>query len=118
MKEKDVPKTTNNPSRISWRTNKISTKIRSLQTTCLSSSDVQCSLELGVQHIEETVGETPQEEEKGDETDRVDRLPDCEGGGTGETLVCDTLAVLIAHCLDGGWSTLVEDIVHFWFGLF
>ena len=51
------------------------------------SRDVERVLEFGVEHVEETVGEAPEEKEHGDEGDGEDRLLDCEGGGTGEALV-------------------------------
>jgi hypothetical protein len=53
----------------------VSTKIRALQSTGLCSGDVKGGLEFGVEHVQETVGEAPEEEQNGDQADWQDRLP-------------------------------------------
>jgi len=60
------------PSGIRQRADEVGTKVSSLKTTSFGGRDVQCGLKFGVQDIEETIGETPQEEEDGDQAHRKD----------------------------------------------
>lgn len=88
----------------------VGAKVRSLQTTSFGGVDIEivlievrgsvgcagkevgCAyLKLCVQGIEETVGETPEEEEDGDEAARQDTLPDGQGTGAGQFGVCGRL---------------------------
>lgn len=56
-------------------------------------------MEFGVEDVEETVSETPEEEEDGDEGDGDDGLFDGKGRGSGQSFVGDTLAVHLFHRL-------------------
>lgn len=50
------------------------TEVDDLQTGRLELGDVEDGLEMLVEHIEKTVGETPEEEERDDEGEREDEL--------------------------------------------
>jgi hypothetical protein len=80
--------------------NEVRPEIRSLKTTGFGRSDVQGCLKLGVQDVEETVRKAPEEEQKRHLRDRDDGLLDCKGRCTSETLVGDTLSVLLVHRID------------------
>ena len=55
---RNIPVFSNNPSGVCWGTNKVSTEVGTLQSSSLCSSDIEGSLELGIENIEETVCET------------------------------------------------------------
>ena len=65
-----------------------------------------------VQDIEKTVGETPQEEEDGDQTHGDDGLTRGDLGGASDLFVVDTFPVLFALSdgLNGRGSTLIVDV--------
>ena len=72
-----------------------------------------------VQDIEETVGETPEKEEDGDECDGHDGLSGGDLSGAGDGLVTDTLRTgLEIEGFDGGWSSLTSDFLQGGFDLF
>ena len=85
-----------------------------MKTTGFGGGDAEGVLEFGVQDVEETVGETPEEEKDCDEGDGEDGLFDGEGGGTGEASVGDALTVLLVHGVNIGWAALVEDLNGVW----
>lgn len=59
-----------------WREEEVSTaKVHDLETGGLQPADLQDILEVLVEHIEQTVGETPEEEEGDDQGQRPDELP-------------------------------------------
>lgn len=58
-------------------------------TSGLGRCDIQSRLELGVEHIEKTIGEAPEEEENRDQCDGPDGLSDCERRGTRQGTVRD-----------------------------
>ena len=64
------------PSRVSQRTDEVSTEVSSLETRRLSTSDVKSDLEARVEDIEKTVGESPHEEEDSDQGDGNNGLAD------------------------------------------
>lgn len=66
------------PTGVCKRSDEVGPEVGTLETTSLGGCDVESSLELGVQDIEETVGETPHEEEDGDQGDREDGLSDSQ----------------------------------------
>lgn len=71
-----------------------------------------------VQNIEETVGETPKEEEDGDEGDGDDGLSGGDLRGASDGPVTDTLPPsLKVKGFGGGWSSLATDFVNGWFDL-
>jgi len=92
------------PSGIRQWANEVGTEVSSLKTTSFGGCDVQCGLKFCVQDIEETVGETPQEEEDGDQTHRKERLSDCQCRGTGQSFVGNVFPLLVCHCIGGGRS--------------
>jgi hypothetical protein len=76
----------------------------------LSFGDAQDFLKVLVQDIEQTVGETPEEEEDGDEGDGDDGLSGGDLRGAGDGLVTDTLpAGLKIEGFGRGWSSLTSD---------
>jgi hypothetical protein len=60
-----------NPSGNSQRTEEISTEIGRLKTTGHTRRDVEGRLEVGVESVEETICETPEEEEDRHYTNRL-----------------------------------------------
>lgn len=62
-------------------------KVGDLEAGAASLADIQSVLEVLVQGVEEAVGEAPEEEEDGDETDRVQRLLEGQLGGLCPLLV-------------------------------
>ena len=85
-----------------------------METTGFGGGDAEGVLKFGGQDVEETVSETPEEEEDCDEGDGEDGLFDCEGGGAGEASVGDTLSVLLVDGVDIGWTALVEHLDEVW----
>jgi hypothetical protein len=77
-----------------------------LKAARLGGGDVERSLEFGVENIEKTVGETPQEEENGDEGDGKDGLLDGKSRSAGKALVDHALALLVGHGVRVGRCSL------------
>ena len=105
-----VTKFADNPARVSEGANQVSAKVCTLQTSSLGGCNVQGILEFGVEDIEETVCETPQEEEHGDESDWEDGLLDGQGGGPSETSVRHALSVHLVNGIDIRRPALVHDL--------
>jgi vacuolar-type H+-ATPase subunit I/STV1 len=80
------------PSGVSQWSNKVRAEVCSLQTRRLSTSDVESDLEARVENIEKTVGESPHEEEDGDQSDGNDGLAGGKTRSTGNDTVVDRLA--------------------------
>lgn len=90
-------------------------KVGGCQTRSFALRDTQYFLEVFVQNIEKPVGETPEEEEDGDQADRNDRLASGDLRGASDPLVVDTFPVRLAQLesFNGRRTTrLVVDIVH------
>lgn len=70
------------------------TKVHNLESSTLQLGDAEHRLEVLVKHIEQSVGEAPEEEERGDEEDGIDQLAACEVaalelvGRDGKTAAC------------------------------
>jgi hypothetical protein len=102
------------PSRVRQRTDEVGTKVSSLETRRLSSSDVKSDLEARVEDIEKTVGESPHEEEDGDQSNGNDGLADRKSRSSSDDAVVDRLAanLLIDDFSDGrSTSLLLVDLV-------
>lgn len=67
-----VTELSHDPTGVGERADEVGTEVGTLQTTGFRGSNVEGGLELGVQNIEETVGETPEEEEDSDQGNGVD----------------------------------------------
>lgn len=102
------------PTRVCQGTDEVGTKVGTLETRRLTLGNVKSDLETGVEHIEKTVGETPAEEEGGDQADGDDGLAGGEGTGTGDDAVVDTLAAAsLVNDLDGRGTAalLLVDLI-------
>jgi type VI protein secretion system component VasA len=76
---------------------------------------VQSDLEARVEDVEKTVGETPHEEEGGDEDDGDNGLTSSQLRSTSHDAVVDALAPsLLRDYLDSRWATalLLVDLLH------
>lgn len=82
-----------------------------MKTACLCRGDVERCLELCVEHVEEPVRETPEEEEEGDQSDGEDGLSDCESRGTGEAFVHHAFALLVRNGISVGRLALSNGVV-------
>ena len=87
-----VTKSAKEPSRVGQGTDEVGTKVCSLETRRLSSRDVNSDLEARVEDIEKTVGESPHEEEDGDQGDGNDGLADSKSRRSSDDAVVDRLA--------------------------
>lgn len=89
-----------------------SPKVCSSQTRSLCFGDTQHFLKVLVQDIEETICETPKEEEDGDERDGDDGLSGGDLRSTGDGLVTDALpSSLVVEGFDRGRPSLGVDIL-------
>lgn len=112
-----LPKLPDNPSRICQGSNEVSTKVCSLKSTSLCSSNVQCSLELGIEHIQETIRKAlcvispssdrgqwisayPKEEKQRNKSDWKDRLPDGQSRCACEPTIRDRFSMRVVHSLN------------------
>ena len=102
-----VAELADDPARVGGGADQVGTEVSTLETTSFGRGNVEGRLKLGVQDVEETVGEAPEKEEDGDEDDGEDGLPYCEGRGTGQASIGDALAMRLVHGLEVGWSALV-----------
>ena len=73
----------------------------------LGNSDKQGRVRKSIQDIKQAVGEAPQEEEDGDQTDGDDRLFQSDLGSSGNFLIADALA-FFRQLLDfhHGWPAI------------
>ena len=104
-----VAELAHHPSRIRGRADEVGAEVGALQPPGFGRGDVERVLEFGVQHVQEPVGEAPEEEEHGHERDGHDGLPHCQRGGAGEAFVGDGFAVLLGDGVGVGGAALVED---------
>jgi hypothetical protein len=109
-----VTKLAQEPTRVGERTNEVGTEVSSLETRRLSAGDVQSNLEAGVEDIEKTIGETPEEKEECDQGDGDDRLTSGQLGSTSDDAVVNALAAnILIDNFDsrGAASLLLVDLV-------
>ena len=99
---------------VGWGTDQVGAEVGALEAAGFGGGDIEGVLEFGVEDVEEAVGETPEEEEDGDEDDGKDRLADGKGRGAGEAFIGDAFAVLLLHGFGVGGPALLEDFSHYW----
>jgi len=87
-----VAESAQEPSGVGKRTDEVGTEVGGLKTGRLSLSDVQSNLEAGVEDIEKTIGETPEEEEECDHGNGNDGLPGSQLRSTSDDAVVNALA--------------------------
>lgn len=84
-------KASHNPSTQRQRKQEVGSEVGSLKTTSSRGRDVKRNLKLGIERVEQTVREPPEEEEDGDESTRQKTLPCSESTRTRESLVISSL---------------------------
>jgi hypothetical protein len=84
-------------------------KVGCLQTGRTGLVDVESNLEVSVEGIQKTVAETPEKEEDGDESKRVERFTSGELSGLGAARIVGLERALLEKLLErhGGGTTRV-----------
>jgi hypothetical protein len=109
-----VSKLAQEPTRVRQGADEVSAKVRSLKTRRFTLGDVQRDLEARVEDIEKAVGESPHEEEGGDEDDGDNGLARSQLRSTRDNAVIHALAArLLGDDFDSGWAAalLLVDLL-------